>query len=78
MWMPNPIAAKSSLRNEKPATEAKRCDELTDKAKTGFDGRNVEKFLKSTQNQKRMRPEPIFSFRALTTKIRDRRNGCKA
>ncbi len=40
-------SSKSSLRNEKSVTEAERSGELDDKAKTGFDGRNAEKFLKS-------------------------------
>jgi hypothetical protein len=47
-------SSKSSQRNEKSATEAKKSDELNDKAKTGSDDRNAEKFFKSRQNQKRM------------------------
>jgi hypothetical protein len=40
---------KSSLRNDKPATEAKSGDELDDKAKTSFDDGNEIKFFKSTE-----------------------------
>jgi hypothetical protein len=40
---------KSSLRNDKPATEAESGDELDDKAKASFDDGNEIKFFKSTQ-----------------------------
>jgi hypothetical protein len=67
-------SGKSSPRDEQSATEAQQSEELNNEAKTGFDDRNVEKFFKSRQNQKRMQAfAHIFAFRALTTKIRDRR-----
>ncbi len=55
-------SGKSSLRNDKPATEAKRSDELDDKATTRFDDVNEINFLKSTQTQKRIQALALFLF----------------
>jgi hypothetical protein len=69
-------SGKGSLRNEEPATKARWSEELDNEANPSFDDRNAEKFFKSSQNQKvNTGLCPFFAFRALTTKIRDRRAG---
>ena len=54
------IGGKSSLRNVKPATQAGRNDELDDKAKTGFDGRNKASTKQKIAPEKNADPNPFL------------------
>ena len=46
-------SGKSSLRNAKPASEARRIEKLDDKAKTGFDGGNEAKTKEQAELEKK-------------------------
>ena len=73
IWNPEPIAAIDLYEMLNLRLTIGGTKDLTIKRKPALKAETRRKHVELTEQEKNADPDPLFSFRGLTTKIRDRR-----